>query len=180
MAHSQNDRVALRVLRPTDYDALYETATVPGNGLYERFRGATPSPDDFVKALWGGILVQFVPETEHRMMGLLVAHNASFVDGVVRVVHLAYDEFDDRDHESALLQFLDYLFVNWELRKIYAEVPEFRRDRFLSRGGRIFCEEGCLRDHQFLAGRYWSTYIYGLTRSQWEQAHQSGVNGLNS
>jgi len=157
-------RVALRPLRPTDYDALYEVVTLTEGGLFERFQGQTPSPEDFVRGLWAGVLVQFVPEKGSKPIGLLVAHSANLNDGICTVTHVADEKFPDRAHSEALSQFVEYLFANWQIRKIYMEVSERQRSSFLARGGHRFSEEGCLRDHEFHQSRYWSRYFYALGR----------------
>ena len=108
-------RVALRPLRPTDYDALYEVVTLTEGGLFERFQGQTPSPEDFVRGLWAGVLVQFVPEKGSKPIGLLVAHSANLNDGICTVTHVADEKFPDRAHSEALSQFVEYLFANWQI-----------------------------------------------------------------
>jgi RimJ/RimL family protein N-acetyltransferase len=157
-------RVGLRPLRPADYDTLYEAVTLTEGGLFEQFQGQTPSPENFVRALWSGVLVQFVPEQRSKPIGLLVAHGAQLNDGICTVTHVTDEKFSDKAHGDALSQFIEYLFANWELRKLYMEISERRRSSFLVRGGQAFSEEGCLRDHEFHQGRYWSRYIYALGR----------------
>jgi hypothetical protein len=162
-----DDYPKLRLLRPDDYDELYEFVTVADGGLSDRFHGETPSPQDFVKGLWVGVLVQFVAEWKGEPIGLLVAHSPNLLDGTCRLALIAYRESHNRAHEAALRQFIDYLLANWEIRRMYVEVSERQRPEFLARGGHLFSEEGCLREHEFYEGRYWSRYIYGLRRDQW-------------
>ena len=130
--------MSFRSLLPTDYDDLYEAVASPECVLFERFGGHTPSPDEFVRALWVGVLAQFVPEYKGNSAGLLVAHGAALQDGTVRVTQVARGRFPDEVHAAGLRLFIDYLFRNWELRRLYAEVSERHLSRFLAQGGDVF------------------------------------------
>ncbi len=69
--------------------------------------------------------------------------------------------------------FCNYLFKNFNFRKLYVEVPGFNFGQ-LERGlGRFFEEEGRLSEHDYYDGRYWDLVIMTLDRG-------SGANGIGA
>ncbi len=72
------------------------------------------------------------------------------------------------DGSSGLRIFVDYLFDTWNLRYMYAQVPEYVAELFES-GGSLskhfpFCEVGRLPDYLFHGGRYYDMLVYALSR----------------
>jgi ribosomal-protein-alanine N-acetyltransferase len=65
--------------------------------------------------------------------------------------------------------FVNYLFVNWDFRKLYGESVDFNFRSFKSGRGSLFTEEGVLRQHYFYNGEYWDSHILALHRDEWEQ-----------
>jgi RimJ/RimL family protein N-acetyltransferase len=65
--------------------------------------------------------------------------------------------------------FFELLFGNWNLRKIYAEVPEYNLDVVWGAEQSLFEEEGRLREVEFLDGRWWDQSIGALSRDRWER-----------
>ena len=86
-----NSRVRLRTVTPRDYDYLYQLALDPASSFRWRYRGATPSPDEFHRNLWQGVLAQFLVQeaSTNRHLGHVAAFDASHRDGWVHVAALA-------------------------------------------------------------------------------------------
>uniref|UniRef100_A0A6M3LC98 Putative acetyltransferase n=1 Tax=viral metagenome TaxID=1070528 RepID=A0A6M3LC98_9ZZZZ len=62
-----------------------------------------------------------------------------------------------------------YAFEECNLNRLWAEVflnNEIGQKLFKSAG---YQEEGRLRDHAFKGGEYWSSFIYGLLREEWQK-----------
>jgi RimJ/RimL family protein N-acetyltransferase len=159
----------LRLIVPEDYGWLYELVTVDGAFL-DRFRGATPRPEEFINALWAGVLAQFVVEHRSRPIGLLSAINANAVEGTAGVRQVAKPDVADELHAGAMKAFLRELFTLVGLRKVYVEVPEYAIERFLRRGGSVFTREAWLSDHWYSKGSFWGWAIFGLERDAWERS----------
>ena len=160
----------LRPLAQNDYAYLYELSLSAVNSARWRYRGATPSPEQFVSDLWNGVQAQFMIETPEprKRAGLVVAYNADQANGTVHLGVL----IDGAHHRrvwplEGVLLFVDYLFQHWAFRKVYAETSGFNAAHFGSGAGRLFEEEGRLRDHQYFHGRYWDQVIYSVTREHW-------------
>ncbi len=168
----RGDRITLMPILPAHYEQLYQMEL--SNQMAQRWRhkGATPSYEMFVQTLWGGILTQYlvVANDTSRIVGMVSAYNANFKDDYA---WLAVAKFDPGDQSLMILhgaaQFIDYLFGTWAFRKLYAESPEYSYQQFRSGLGVLFEEEGCLRDHEYLRGRYWDLHHLSVYRERWEK-----------
>lgn len=164
-------RVVLRPVEPADYSFVLHLSTNPRITYRWRTRGTTPSPPEFQVMLWRGVLCQFLivrPENGEPL-GLISAYNADFRNQTVYLAILM------RDHQGgalwtfdAIALFLNYVFSNWNFRKIYAETSELSSWTFASGAGRYFEVEGTLREHEYYGGRYWDTYVLAFWRDDCE------------
>ena len=75
--------VHLRPVEPTDYAALRRFELDLTLGPRWRHRGATPSPEAFVQALWSGVLALYLVESSHRRepVGLVSAYGHDLQSG---------------------------------------------------------------------------------------------------
>jgi RimJ/RimL family protein N-acetyltransferase len=169
----QGRRVMLRPIAVTDHAWLYGLSTHEQVGFRWRYRGATPSPDVFVRTLWEQILAQFVVarRSTNEVVGLVAAYAADLHDRHVQVAAI----LDPRVHTrgwplEAMVLFVNYLFTNWDFRKVYAEAVEFNYRQFASGAGRLFSVEAQLRGHHYWNGAFWDQVIGSCTREEWEQS----------
>lgn len=167
----------LRPLRESDVRPLYEASLAPESTHRWRFRGRTPSFDDFRASLFTPTtLAQYmvVPlDQPDAPIGLVACYNA---DAVARHSYVAYQRLPTRDvHGSGkglmvegALAFIEYLFDHFDFAKLYFELPEYN-EQLVAGGVTTFLrKEGELRDHYYYGGRMWSQVIYALYRSEWE------------
>ena len=157
-------------MEPRDYPALYRMACDPARCFRWRFRGATPSPKEFEIALWEGVLAQFVIEStgDGRLLGLVVAYGANLRNGHAHIA-IALDPgcWSQGWPLEGLALFVDYVFRQWNVRKLYAEVAGFNFERIASGFDRYCCEEGRLVEHEWHDGRYWDLHFLAVWRDQW-------------
>ena len=140
-------------------------------GFRWRYRGATPSPEEFHRNLWQSVLAQFIVQeniSDHPI-GQVVAFDASHRDGWVHIAALS----DPGLEASGLIiegigLLIDYLFLNWNFQKIYFSSIEFNLDLVVSGSGWLFREEGRLHRHCFYAGRYWDMVLCAIFREDWK------------
>lgn len=161
--------VTLRPLRPGDMPFFYEVMSDPAVGFRWRFRGHTPSFEEFSLAMSQRVCAQFVIEDPGQQpIGLVVAYNADHRHGIVYFACMIRPDFVGRGWplEGALL-FLDYLFKLWTFRKVYAEALSFNFAWFSSWSGRVFESEGVLKDHEYYDSQYWDLHILSCTRTSW-------------
>lgn len=171
-------RVALRPVRPPDYDYLFDLSTRPENLVGWRFRGSPPSPDAFRQTLFQGVLAQFLVTSrkDGRPVGLVSAYDANFRNQLVYLALLTDPRFARQGWvmEGGLV-FAKYVFDTWSFRKIYLESAEFNYKQFASGAGHLFTVEGCLQDFEFHDGRYWHKYIASLSKEaflDWFKRHR--------
>jgi RimJ/RimL family protein N-acetyltransferase len=72
---------------------------------------------------------------------------------------------------DAQRQLVAYLFATTPCHRIWAgtEVENVAEQRALERSG--FVREGCLRGHHSRDGTWRDSYVYGLTRPDWQGSH---------
>lgn len=163
--------VYLRPIMPEDYGFLRAMELGPDLGVRWRFRGTTPSVEQWVRDS-GAPLVTFlaIRSKDHRPLGLVTAYNHSFQD---QFAYVAMASFQPGGRSPLMMAgaalFLDYTFTCWPFRKLYAELPEYNLPQFAAASGTLLEEEGRLRDHVFYDGRYWDVLILSLYRETWER-----------
>jgi RimJ/RimL family protein N-acetyltransferase len=72
---------------------------------------------------------------------------------------------------------IDYLFMQFPLRKLYGEVGGHSFQQFPAIASGAAQLEGTLKAHEFYDGRYWDLYQYAIYRDDWlaaQAARQSG------
>jgi hypothetical protein len=162
--------VYLKPLVPEDYPYIRQAESAPELSARWRYRGATPSPDEWLQGLWAGRLAQFVVVARRSStpIGLVAAYRANFQQGHAA---LAAERFGSARRSPLLVVgvalFVDYVFKCFALRKLYMELPEFNYEQFASGTDRYFTVEGRLRDHSFYDGRYWDELILAIDRRTW-------------
>ena len=160
----------LRPVHPPDYPFLYQFLVGGETGSSWRFRGMTPSPDQFERTLWAGVLGHFVAELEARPVGYACAFNPMLEAQHCQVGMALIPEMRATGLAARMaLLLLDYVFEGWPYRKVYAHVPEWnlRRLRSLERYG--FSEEARLRDFSFSRSRFWDEVIFSIDRARWTE-----------
>ncbi|MHB1488324.1 MAG: GNAT family N-acetyltransferase [Acidimicrobiales bacterium] len=155
----------LRPVSRKDYPFLYALITDEEVGPRWRFRGVIPREDQLEAALWEGVLGQFVvtgPKTT-APIGLACIYNASIPSGYANIgVVLKRSSRLAGAGVDAVRLLAAHSFQTWPFRKLYLEVPEFNLPQFASAIGRYLHEEGRLRAHDYLAGRYWDAHLLAL------------------
>lgn len=168
---TRGKRVTLRPATPADYDYLAHLSSTPSMTFRWRTRGHTPSPEDFQSMLWSGVLCQFIIErtADGEPMGLITAYNADLRNGTCYLAMIVQDRPGaSLGSLDALALFLNYLFVNWNFRKVYAETSELSSWTFAGGAGRYYRVEGTLPEHEYYDGRYWDCYVLAFWRRDWD------------
>ncbi len=161
-------RVSLRPVGPRDYDFLFSIGTAPENIHRWRFRSAPPSPDQFAQTLYQGVLVQYlgVRRSDAKPIGLASLYNADLRSGTAWLSTILAPAFEAQGWALEMVGlFLRYCFDSWPLRQIYMEMLEFNYERIAAGRGRLFEVEGCLKEHEFLDGKYWHKYFLTIRRA---------------
>ena len=64
------------------------------------------------------------------------------------------------------VQFLDELFSNYPLRKIYIDVYDYNKQSLACNLGIGFVEEGCLKGYRYNNGEYHDMHLLSITREK--------------
>ncbi len=150
----------------------YKLATSEDNLYRWRFRGTPPTWEVFTRTMFAGLFTQFVVESVHPKegvdprIGLVTAYNADFPNGTAYFGVITNRRLTGLGFEATAL-FLTYLFLNWPFRKLYFEMPAYNQEFIMSGVDRYFKEEGRLKSHEFLLGRYWDHVTYAIYRDEY-------------
>ncbi len=160
--------VELEPLVPEHYEFVLRASYAGGNLVRWRFRGRTVSPEDFVRALWSGVLTQFVVvrRRDRMSLGLVSAYNADLRNGFAYVSVLLDPRAQRRGWPlEGLALFIDLLFATEPIRKLYFETSEpLSRERLLSG---LVHEEGRLQDHERWPDGYRDMKVLAVYRGDW-------------
>lgn len=167
----------LRPIGPPDVEALYHASLDPRAAHRWRFRGRTPSYQDFAGILFAPeVLCQFivVEVSSGRSVGLVAAYGADHTAGHVKVAiqRLPRPVAGEETHGlmiEGFMVFAQYLFDHFNFRKLYMEVPEYNMSLFGGGAEGILRIEGQLEDYYFWGDRHWDLYHLSLTRERWDE-----------
>jgi len=67
-----------------------------------------------------------------------------------------------------MFHLIEYVFAHWNMRKLYADVPEYNESH-LGDGFGVLTEEGRLREYVYFDGRFWDRIFYAIDRRRWEE-----------
>lgn len=177
--------VSLCVITPDHYKFLQAAELAPALRGRWRYRGATPSPEQWSQLFWNGMLAQFLVTATRsgRPIGVVGGYGANFQHGWA---YVAAAKFDPTDRSPRMILgvgiFLEYMFRSWNFRKLYLEVPEFNYPQFGTGEGTFFTIEGRLRNHTFYDGQYWDEFLLSVERSSWQVVGQRllGIEGVGA
>ncbi len=158
----------------THEDMLWKLHT-QGNHLVDfRLRGTVPSPERFHQMLWEGVLAQFlVAANDGRVVGLVSAIQPDFRNRHAHVSVIEAPEWQSSGLAiDGMVRLISYLFTQFDLRKVYAEVLERNLTRFASGENRWFQVEGRLTEHEYIDGSYEDMVVLATSREAWRQIHK--------
>jgi RimJ/RimL family protein N-acetyltransferase len=166
-------RVLLKPVTPGDTPFINDLASTPVSGAIWRWRGS-PIAADPIHALWPNTLAAFVVMTKEKAepVALAVAVNGDMLSRTCMINYVAHPDLDRTGwHLEGTLLFINYVFRVWEMRKIYGEVLSHNSGIWSrSKGRGIAREEGRLRDHILLDGRYHDLIYLAVYREPWLSA----------
>jgi RimJ/RimL family protein N-acetyltransferase/acyl carrier protein len=162
--------VGLRPVLPGDLQALRTIELSSRNLPRWRFAGEVPSPDDYRRLLWSGVLEQRVITTtaSPQPLGLVNAHRADLRSGTAWLGVVEREDLHGQGVGLAgLALFVDWLFEQWPLRSVHAEVDERNLEQFAGVldayaevGGRLTHR---FRDHE----SYRDVVLLTVRRDRW-------------
>lgn len=164
--------VTLRPVGRSDYECFYRWRSDISNVHFWTTLRRVPTVEEFVaemdQALRPSITFLIVSTEVGDPIGFTQAYSLNLSDAwCFFLTYLAPDSRWKRHGAEASIALLDYLFRNFNFRKIYTDVHEFNSgfvDAALQAG---FVEEGRLRAHTWYHDRYWDQIRLALYREAW-------------
>lgn len=161
-------RVRLTPLSGIHHSDAYELFTTGDHLTRFRLRGATPSPEAFLRVLWDRVLAQFAVLDGRRFVGVVSAYEADLRNRHAHVAVVVRPDAPVGAGVEGLALLVDHLFDEFDLRKVYAEVLEPNAAAFGSGVGSVFAVEGRLRAHEYLGRAYHDMLVLAVTAEEWE------------
>jgi hypothetical protein len=168
--------VALHPLRDTDLGWLRQAELGDYLAFRWRLRGEHVPPSEYAASLWSSTFVNFIVASDRRPndpAGIISAYELDATSAHCKVAVAAFHASTRPPTFRGLLMTLDYLFTGWPLNKIYFDVPAFNVAQLAGGIREHVDEEGVLRHHVYLAGRYHDLHLWALYRHRWESLKAS-------
>ena len=170
------------MLTQEDHAPLYRLSSDPDVTFQWRFRGTTPSYDDFLRQLYPGVLCQFVvsPHGSQEVLGLVVAYNADFRHRFCHAAVVMHPRLHRRGLGiEAFMGLARYVYYGWDFRMIIMETVGIAFQNFSTgEAAGYFTVEGRIRDQFYYGGRYWDGISVTHRREQFEKVMQGPVGQL--
>jgi RimJ/RimL family protein N-acetyltransferase len=161
-----------RPVTSDDLPFVYTLLTDPRTAGRFRWRGQTPSLDEFAQRSRDGVLAQWIVEWDKRSgpLGLVMITEPDFVNSTGFISILADPVARDfgvvLDGAAAVI---DHVFDSWPFRYLYADVAEEALPQFSSGEGWVFTHDGFRRKALFLSGRYQDVHHLSISAESWKE-----------
>lgn len=166
-----------------DLEPLYIASVAPESSFAWRFRGQTPTREEFRDSLGTAVLCQFAVEytATGELIGLVAAYEPMLESGHVKIGFIRCNDAGPTGGGSlqGLILLLLYLFRGWPLRKVFFEIPSYNDWIAESTLGSIATREAELRDYLFTSNQHWSLCTYALTRESFKTAVLEVADGAD-
>jgi len=163
-------RFGLRHVVDGDLPFLYSLATADAIMPRWRYHGILPTADQFVHEFWNDVLVQFLAYkvAEEKSVGFVTSYAHDVQNRVAHIAIVLEEACWKTTAAGEILHlFLRYLFRVYNLRKVYAEVPEYNYESIASGAGNLFEREATLHGTLYVVGKYWDVNILTVDRDHW-------------
>lgn len=162
-------RIRLVPVEPRHINILYLATTEPQQSYRWRYRGRTPSPDEFQRTLFGGVVAQFMVEDHAgHPIGLVVAYDEDPGAGHCQIGFIRCTAASAGSMVEAMGLFINYVLRTFNYRKLFADLPEYNLGLIDGMAGELVKTEGRLTDYFWHGGRYWDRCFISINRSDWE------------
>jgi len=167
--------VELVPLTRLDYDFLFRLEAMGPLATSYRFRGMTPSPEKFPEKVWQGVIAQFVMvwKSDQKRIGSVMCYGADYRNRYARIGGALVPDAPSPYALEGFALFLDYVFAEFDFRKLYGETLECLSGCFASAIGPLIHEEGRLRGHEYFHGDYEDVLMFAIYADEWKSLRSS-------
>lgn len=109
---------------------------------------------------------KIIRDHNHDFIGFAIAYDYMKNDGHMKITLYIKPELRSGWYGIfAAAKFVDYLFMYYNIHKIFTEVYAFNLPSVKIHDKLELYKEACLRDYKFYNGIYYDMYIYSMTRN---------------
>lgn len=109
---------------------------------------------------------------KHRVAGFVYSYDFRISDGHCMICVYVMAEYRNLGVGAMCsLQFLDELFRDYPMRKIYLSIYDYNRQSLQSNLHAGFREEGCFKEYRYFNGKYWDMHILAIDRNTFYKLH---------
>ena len=135
----------------------------------------------FLKTYFQGYYHEFFvieAENEFNLKGCLYSYEYHPQDGVCKICVVIGKKYRKTGlGAQATIEFMDYLFKNYSLRKIYSPTFAYNLDSYKAQLDAGMQEEGRLKEYRYYDGKYHDLIILAITREEFYKRYSSFLNG---
>jgi RimJ/RimL family protein N-acetyltransferase len=163
--------VGLRPVVAGDYGWMFALEMDPETLPFYRHRARTPTFDDYVRSISSGVLAQFVifRLDDSQPVGLVAAYGADLRNGHARIAAILGPAFRKAGWPlEGIRLFVRYLFDEFPLRKLYADVLDpIAASTGLARGD-LGVLEARYVEHEYVDGEWIDLLTFAVFREQFQ------------
>ncbi len=116
-------------------------------------------------------------ESDYNIVGYIYSYDYRAYDGHCKVCTFIKQKYRDIGVGAICgINFLNELFVNYPIRKIYIDVFDYNRQSLKSNLDAGFVEEGLLKEFRYYDGKYHDMHLLAITRERFYEKF-NGVIG---
>lgn len=169
----EGERMVLRSVGRPDYPAFLRWRTELTDLHIWSSSRRVPTLEEFGTEmdtmLRQSVVLLVIAKEAAQPIGFVQAYNFNQADGwCFFAAYLAPAYRRARYGAEAFMPFVDYIFRNFNIRKIYMDVHEFNMEFLgVALQSGAFVEEGRFREHTWYDGRFWDMVRVALYRDRW-------------
>ncbi len=110
-----------------------------------------------------------VKNDQLKPIGFVYNYDFTLIDGHCKLVVYINDEYRKTGIGGFVaIKFMDYLFTQYPLRKVYSTIYDYNQESLQSHIGAGFIKEGTINDYRYYHGSYHPIHYFSMDRKQFE------------
>ena len=163
----------------TDLDKLFDLMINTKDQMLFHGRVQFNSLEDFERWFMGNLSHAYhdfyviSDDENNKIAGYVYSYEYRHYDGHAKVCVVMAEEYRQVGMGAIIgLRFLNELFSNYPLRKVYIDVYDYNKQSLKSNLDVGFEEEGCLKEFRYENGKYYDMHLLSLTREKFYEKYK--------
>lgn len=116
-------------------------------------------------------------ESTYSNIGYVYSYEFSHYDSHCKICLFVKDKYQNSGIGAYMgVKFVDELFRNYPLKKIFTDVYDYNKQSLLSNLDSGFVEEGCLKEFRYHNGKYYDLHVLGLSREDFYKKFEGVID----